>query len=150
MIWSEYVMLYNKHLAKTVEKQQLKQTRQFYLALADINLQLSTIHQRLSMKIDLASYEYASEYVNQYISYTTVWNLKFVYNLENPEVALLQIFHLRYIFSCEPEHLFKDDRAYFEEAKQCFAKINPFKPEKVDARYNDMLQYIESKKAGNQ
>ena len=143
-------MLYNKHLAKTVEKQQMKQTRQFYLSLADINLQLSTIHQRLSMKIDLAAYEYASEYVNQYISYTTVWNLKFVYNLENPEVALLQIFHLRYIFSCEPEHLFKDDRAYFEEAQQCFAKINPFKPEKVDARYNDMLQYIESKKAQNQ
>jgi hypothetical protein len=150
MIWSEFSMLYNKHLAKTVEKQHMRQTRQFYLALAEINLQLSTIHQRLSKKIDLSSYEYVTEYVNQYISYTTIWNLKFVYNLENPEVALLQIFHLRYIFNCEPEHLFKEERAYFEEAKECFAKVNPFKPEKVDTRYNEMLQYIETKKAEKQ
>lgn len=138
-------MLYNKHLAKTLEKQQQTQTRQFYHVLADINLQLSNIHHSILKKIDLSSYEYATEYVNQYISYTTIWHLKFVYNLENPEVALLQIFHLQYIFDNEPkDHLLKE-RAYFDEIKENFAIVNPFKPEKVDERYNTMLQFIESK-----
>ena len=72
MIWSEFSMLYNKHLAKTVEKQHMRQTRQFYLALAEINLQLSTIHQRLSKKIDLSSYEYVTVCKSIYFIYNNM------------------------------------------------------------------------------
>jgi hypothetical protein len=140
-------MLYNKHLAKSLEKQQVKQTRQFYHALAEVNLQYSEIHQILKKQIDISPYKFASDYVDQYISYTTIWNLKFVYNLENPEVALLQTFHIQYILDREPSDSLTKIRMLFEENSKKFFEINPFKQELVEKRYNDMLQFIQAKQA---
>ena len=135
-------MLYNRHVAKVLEKQQIKKTRQVYHALAEINLSLNSIHQAIMRHIDHDKYKYATEYVNHFISYTTVWNLKFVYNLENPEVALLQIFHLTYIFDNEPESKFTKERRELAQLKAYFSEINSFKPEKTAERYEQMIQYI--------
>jgi ribulose bisphosphate carboxylase small subunit len=135
-------MLYNKHAAKMLERQQSKKTRQVYHALAELNLSLNQIHKSIEHYIDHDKYKYATEYVDQYISYTTVWNLKFVYNLENPEVALLQIFHLTYIFENEHESNFMKERRELELLKEQFAKMNPFKQEKVEERYAKMVQFI--------
>ena len=135
-------MLYNQHVAKMLDKQQTKKTRQVYHALAEINLSLNTVHKLIMDYIDHDKYKYATEYVNQFISYTSVWNLKFVYNLENPEVALLQIFHLTYIFDNEPESLFIKERQELAQVKARFIEMNRFKQEKVAERYEKMLQYI--------
>ena len=64
--------------------------RKYYLSIADINSSLSKVHQAVMPHIDLEKYKYTTEYIHRYISYTSVWNLKFVVNLESPEVALLQ------------------------------------------------------------
>ena len=87
-------------------------------------------------------YKYATAYLDQFISYTSVWNLKFVYNLENPEVALLQIFHLTYIFDNEPESQFIKELQELTQLKARFIEMNRFKQEKVAERYEKMLQYI--------
>ena len=135
-------MLYNQHVAKMLDKQQTKKTRQIYHALAELNLSLNTIHKLIMNHIDHDKYKYATEYVNQFISYTSVWNLKFIYNLENPEVALLQIFHLTYIFENEPESKFIKERRELAQINARFIEMNRFKQEKVAERYEKMLQYI--------
>ena len=135
-------MLYNQHVAKMLDKQQTKKTRQVYHALAELNLALSAVHKSIVDYINHDKYKYATEYVDQFISYTSVWNLKFVYNLENPEVALLQIFHLTYIFDNEPKSQFIKERHELAQLNTRFIEMNQFKQEKVAERYEKMLQYI--------
>ena len=136
-------MLYNRHVAKILDRQQSKKSRQVYHALAELNLSLNEIHKSIEHYIDRDNYKYATEYVNQFISYTTVWNLKFVYNLENPEVALLQIFHLTYIFDNEDDLKFAKERRELAQLKAQFEAMNPFNKEKVAERYEKMIQYIQ-------
>ena len=135
-------MLYNQHVAKMLDKQQTKKTRQVYHALAELNLSLNAVHKSIMDHINYDKYKYATEYVDQFISYTSVWNLKFVYNIENPEVALLQIFHLTYIFDNEPESQFIKERQELTQIKARFIEMNRFKQEKVAKKKKKMLQYI--------
>ena len=139
-------MYSNKHVASSVEKQHLQNVRKYYLSIADINNALSNVHQAIMPHINLEKYTYATEYIHQYISYTSVWNLKFVVNLESPEVALLQIFHLNYIFSQEPVDCFTQERAILREKEQYFYSLKPYKEEHIEKRLQAMLNYIEKRK----
>ena len=139
-------MLSNKHVASSLEKQQLQNVLKYYLSIADINSTLSKVHQSVMPHIDLEKYKYATDYIHQFISYTSVWNLKFVANLESPEVALLQIFHLNYIFSQEPANCFTQERAILEEKEQYFYSLKPYKEEHIQKRMQTMLSYIEKRK----
>ncbi len=134
----------NKHMAKSLEKQHMRNVRKYYLSVADVNIALSKVHQAIMPQIDLEKYRFATEYIHQYISYTSVWNLKFVANLESPEVALLQIFHLHYIFNGEPADHFKKERTILAEQEQCFFDLKPYKAEHVEKRHQKMMDYIES------
>ena len=139
-------MYSNKHVASSLEKQHQKNVRKYYLSIADINSALSKVHQSVMPHIDLEKYKLATDYINQYISYTSVWNLKFVVNLESPEVALLQIFHLNYIFSQEPADCFTQERAILKEKEQHFYSLKPYKEEHIEKRLQNMLSYIEKRK----
>ena len=139
-------MYSNKHVASSVEKQHLQNVRKYYLSIGDINNALSNVHQALMPHIHLEKYKYATDYIHQYISYTSVWNLKFVANLESPEVALLQIFHLNYIFSQEPADRFTQERAILREKEQHFYSLKPYKEEHIEKRLQAMLSYIEKRK----
>ena len=134
----------NKHVARSLERQYLRNVRKYDLSVAEVNIALSKIHQAIMPHIDLEAYRLATEYIHQYISYTSVWNLKFVANLESPEVALLQIFHLDHIFKNEPADRFKKERAILAEQEQRFFDLKPYKPEHVEKRRQKMMDYIES------
>ena len=134
----------NKHAARSLERQYLRNVRKYDLSVAEVNIALSKIHQAIMSHIDLEAYRLATEYIHQYISYTSVWNLKFVANLESPEVALLQIFHLNHIFKNEPADRFKKERAILAEQEQRFFDLKPYKPEHVEKRRQKMMDYIES------
>lgn len=140
-------MYTNKQAAHSMEKQQMKAVRKYYLSISDINMKLSKIHQQIESQIDLNKYRYATEYIHQYISYTSVWNLKFVLNLESPEVALLQIFHLNYIFQHEPENNFIQQRQELEHVASDFFSLKPYKDEHIERRLQAMLNYIQGKQA---
>ncbi|WP_107941939.1 hypothetical protein MHH70_09630 [Metasolibacillus sp. FSL H7-0170] len=135
-------MQMNRHVAKSLERQQLKSMRRFYYAIAEINLILADIHKKIQSNIDEEKYQYATAYVNKYISYTSVWNIKFAYNLENPEVAMLQLFHLRYIFQHEPTIAFTQERQIVQQQQHAFDKLQLFRAEQLAARYETMLAYI--------
>ncbi|WP_042470459.1 hypothetical protein [Bacillus ndiopicus] len=135
-------MQMNRHVAKSLERQQLKSIRRFYYAIAEINLALADVHKKIQKNIDEAKYQYATAYVNEYISYTSVWNIKFAYNLESPEVAMLQLFHLQYIFQHESDAAFLQERQIVKEQQQAFDKLHLFEGTQLTARYEKMLEYI--------
>lgn len=138
-------MNYNQHVSKMIERQQTKKNRKIHHALAELNLALNELHRSIFSTLEVEKYKFATEYINQYISYTDVWNLKFVYNLENPEVALLQFFHLEYIFSHEPNTRYEKERTTLLQLKNDFKQLNPFKEDKMIERFKKMVDYIESK-----
>jgi hypothetical protein len=136
---------YNQHVSKMIERQQTKRSRKIHHALAELNLSLNELHRSILPTLEVDKYIYATEYVNTYISYTDIWNLKFVYNLENPEVALLQFFHLDYIFIHEPADRYVKERASLLQLKEDFKPLNPFKEDKMVERFKKMIEYIQSK-----
>ena len=133
-------------IAKSMERQHLKSVRKLSLQLVDINTALKDVHQQLARYIDEEKYEAATAYVNQYISHTHIWNIKFVCNLEDPEVALMQLFHLHYILSQEPAELYEELRAIVAEQKEKFMAITLYTPEHINNRHQKMLQFIENYK----
>ncbi len=134
----------DKYLEKSLEQLHIKNVRQFYSLIADINEELANLHKSIEHKIEKESYHLVTEYINQFISYTSVWNVKFVSNLENPEVAMLQIFHLDYIFQQESTEHFRCERAELIELKEKFRALEAFKNEHIELRKQKMLKYIAS------
>ena len=135
-------MFTNKHVAKSLESQHLKSTRKYYHSIADINLELMKVHRSIERYINKERYAAATSYVNQYISYTTIWNIKFVYNFENPEVVLMQLLHLNYILTNEPKDNFLDERQLVIQQEQKFKKLKPYRDEQIELRIEKMQQYI--------
>lgn len=140
----------NRHVAKSLERQQIRTIRRFYHAIAEINLALADVHSTINSTINKDKYKYATAYVDQYISYTSIWNLKFVYNIENPEVAMLQLLHLQYILQNEPAELFTKERGIVEEQWNCFNLHKPFKNEQILARQEKMMMYIATQESTNE
>ena len=119
----------SKEAALNLERQQLKHVRHYYRTLAEINVELSKIHKTIQFNINKEAY-------------TTVWNIKFIYNLENPEVALLQIYHLEYIFDHESEQLHLKERRIFSEQMELFMQITSYTKEHMQSRKKAILDYI--------
>lgn len=139
----------NKHVAKLIDRQHINKVKHFYKAIMNINIELANIHRKIEFEIDKEKYKYATEYVNQFISFTTIWNLKFVYNFDNPEVALLQLFHLEYIFDNEPKNRFRQERSDFTEQYDIFLKLNIYDAEHIKHRKELMLEYINKHQNNN-
>lgn len=138
-------MYTDKYVAKQMEKQYMKNLQKYYVTLGEINVALAKIHKQISPFIQHGKYERATAYINQYISHTTVWNLKFKMNLENPEIALLQIFHLEYIFKQERADQFSEEKAILKEQKKLFYSLQVFSEEHIEKRHHAMLSFIHNK-----
>ncbi len=111
----------------------------------EINMGLSEAHKSINKKIDAETYIHATEFAQQYISYTSIWNMKFSYNLESPEVAITQLLHLEYILGHEDASLFSKERAIFEEMKKLFNLYKPYTDDMIAQRKRKMQLYIEGK-----
>lgn len=140
------VMNTEKYVARSLEQLHIKKVRHLYRSIAEINLALANIHKGIERKIDKQKYRLVTDYINQFISYTSVWNVKFVYNLESPEVALLQIHHLDYIFEHEQNEHFISERASLKIQKEKFYQLNAFKLDHIKQRKEKMLHYIATNK----
>lgn len=136
-------LLVNKYAVKLNEHQQRLNSKKFYGTINDINIKLSKVHQSIAKKIDIQKYKPATDYVNQYISHTDVWNLKFLMNLENPEVAMLQIFNLEFIFAVEQNTSLDEERAIFEEQAELFYSLQVYSEEHIEKRKQKMYWTIQ-------
>lgn len=131
-----------KYNAQSVEQQHLRSTRKFYHSIADMNIELIKVHKVLERTINKQKYTALTAYVDQYISYTNIWNIKFVYNLENPEVVLMQLLHLHYILEREDAEQFHSLRRIVTEQQFKFDALRPYKEEQISLRKEKMLQFI--------
>lgn len=129
-------------VTKSMERQHLKSVRKLSLQIVDINTALKDAHLQLAPYIDEMKYEAATTYVNQYISHTHIWNIKFVCNLEDPEVALMQLFHLKHILDNEPAELYQDIRDILAEQRQRFMSITLYSDEHIQMRRAKMNDYM--------
>lgn len=130
-------------MAKSMERQHLKAVRKHSLQIVDINLALKDLHHQIAPHIDDAKYEAITSYVNQYISHTHIWNLKFACNLEDPEVALMQLFHLTYILDYEANTAFTTARTLLEQQRLKFRKITLYSDDHIQMRQEKMRHYIQ-------
>ncbi|WP_274308896.1 hypothetical protein [Solibacillus daqui] len=123
-------------------KSHLKTIRRYPLQIATLNENLKVLHDHIAPHIDETRYEAITSYANQYISHTHIWDLKFANNLENPEVALMQLFHLKFILASEPAHLHQSIRSNLEELTHKFRRITLYSDEQLKLREVKMLDYI--------
>ena len=117
-------------------------SRSVHKVMQEVNTELASVHKTIRESINHEQYIHATNFVEQYISYTSLWNLKFSYNLESPEVALLQLLHLDYIFKHELPTTFTKEREIFDKMQQLFHKYKPYSNELIEKRKQKMLEYI--------
>ena len=117
-------------------------SRSFHKVMLEVNTELARVHKTIKQYINLDQYIHATNFVEQYISYTSLWNLKFSYNLESPEVAFLQLLHLDYIFKHELPTAFTKEREVFHTMHQLFHEYTPYSDALIEKRKQKMLDYI--------
>ena len=123
-----------------------ERNRNMISVMKEVNIELAQIHKRLERQIDVNHYKHATNYVNQYVSYTSIWNMKFNYNIESPEVALLQCLHLYYILNNEHEETLQQERQTVDSMYKLFSKYKPFSDEQIIIRKQQMLRHIDEQK----
>ena len=124
--------------------------RNIISVIKEVNLAFANIHKKLHKQIDFQKYEHATNYVNRYVSYTDVWNLKFNYNIESAEVAVLQYLHLNYIFMHEHDDLLPEERKLVVEMFELFSLYKPFSNAQIEERKQKMYSFIEEQKKDSQ
>lgn len=118
-------------------------SRSVHKVMHEVNSELARIHKALGKHINLDQYIHATNFAQQYISYTSLWNMKFSYNMESPEVALVQLLHLDYIFKHELPTAFTKERELFYKMQQLFNEHKPYSGEMIEKRKQKMLDYIQ-------
>lgn len=136
-------MIINKYAARLTEQQERLNSKKFYGTINDINTKLSKVHRSIATKVDIEKYKPATDYLNQYISHTDLWNLKFSMNLENPEIAMLQIFNLEFIFAVEKNTPLEEEIATFEEQAKLFYSLGVYSDEHLEKRKQSMYWAIQ-------
>ena len=119
-------------------------SRSTHKVMQEVNTELSRVHKAIKNAINHDHYVHATNFVEQYISYTSLWNLKFSYNMESPEVAFLQLLHLDYIFNQELPTTFTKEREIFNTMHRIFHEHSPYSDEMIERRKQKMLDYINS------
>ncbi|MEG0260171.1 MAG: hypothetical protein RR651_09880, partial [Lysinibacillus sp.] len=79
----------NKDLARTLELQHKRTVKGLFLKIQELNNDSKLLLKRLEPHIDINHYQLAMDYVNKYVSHTSILNLKFITNLQNLEVLVL-------------------------------------------------------------
>lgn len=115
----------NKHASKLIDKGLQRKDREYYAKIEQFNIDAAILHRTLAQKIDLSTYTAITNYVNQYIAHTTIWNVKFYVNMQNLEVATMQLIHLEAIFANEHESLLSE-RNQFAELQQLFSTLSDY------------------------
>ena len=117
-------------------------SRSVHKVMQEVNTELARVHKTIKESINPEQYVHATNFVEQYISYTSLWNLRFSYNLESPEVALVQLLHLDYIFKHELPTTFTKEREVFNKMHRLFHEYTPYSNELMEKRKQKMLDYI--------
>lgn len=134
----------NKDLARTLEQQHKRSVRGLFLKIQDLNNNCTLLRKRLEPHIDLAVYKHAIDYINQFVSHTTILNLKFITNTQNLEVVVLHTLLLTYIVENEDSSTFEYEHKLLQGYIQEIFALNDHAKALYTNHQEKMLHYMES------
>ena len=134
----------NKHLARTLEQQHKRSVRGLFLKIQDLNNECLLLRKRLEQHIDLNLYKDAIAYVDQFVSYTTILNLKFVTNTQNLEVVVLHALLLEHIIENETGLSFEYENSLLQGYIQEILALNDHASTLFTNHKEKMLRYIDA------
>ncbi|MGE7947451.1 hypothetical protein [Lysinibacillus sp. NPDC093688] len=134
----------NKDLARTLEQQHKRSVRGLFLKFQDLNNNCTLLRKRLEPHIDLAVYKHAIDYVNQFVSHTTILNLKFITNTQNLEVVVLHTLLLAHIVENEDSYTFEYEQKLLQGYIHEIFALNDHAKALYTNHQEKMLHYIES------
>lgn len=134
----------NKDLARTLEQQHKRSVRGLFLKIQDLNNNCTLLRKRLEPQIDLVIYKNAIDYVNQFVSHTTILNLKFITNTQNLEVVVLHALLLAHILENEDHSAFEYEQHLLQEYILEIFALNDHAKALYTNHQEKMLHYIES------
>ncbi|WP_107948394.1 hypothetical protein [Lysinibacillus parviboronicapiens] len=134
----------NKHLARTLEQQHKRSIRGLFLKIQDLNNECTLLRKRLEPQIDLSIYKDAVDYVDQFVSHTSILNLKFITNTQNLEVVVLHALLLEHILHNETAHSFEYENQLLQGYIQEILALNDHASTLFTNHHEKMLYYIHS------
>ncbi|MFJ7951477.1 hypothetical protein ACIQZG_08110 [Lysinibacillus sp. NPDC096418] len=134
----------NKHLARTLEQQHKRSIKGLFLKVQDLNNKCTMLRKRIAEYVDLTLYNDAIDYVNKYVSHTSILNLKFTTNTQNLEVAVLHAILLKFIVTNETANSFDYEKKLLEGYIEELLALNDHAPTLFANHQEKMLQYITS------
>jgi len=134
----------NKDLARTLEQQHKRSVRGLFFKIQDLNNNCTLLRKRIEPHIDLAIYKHAIDYVNQFVSHTTILNLKFITNTQNLEVVVLHTLLLTYIVENEDSYTFEYEHKLLQGYIHEIFALNDHAKALYTNHQEKMLHYMES------
>lgn len=134
----------NKHLARTLEQQHKRSVRGLFLKIHDLNNECTILRKRIAEHVDLTHYNEAIDYVNKYVTHTSILNLKFITNTQNLEVVVLHAILLEFILTNESTQSFDYEKQLLEGYIKDILLLNDHAPILFANHKEKMLQYIAS------
>lgn len=134
----------NKDLARTLEQQHKRSVRGLFFKIQDLNNNCTLLRKRIEPHIDLAIYKHAIDYVNQFVSHTTILNLKFITNTQNLEVVVLHTLLLTYIVENEDSYTFEYEHKLLQGYIHEIFALNDHAKALYTNHLEKMLHYMES------
>ncbi|WP_341301427.1 hypothetical protein MHB44_02365 [Lysinibacillus sp. FSL H8-0500] len=133
----------NKHLARILEHQHKRSVRGLFLKMEEMNNNCTQLRKRLEPHIDFTQYQHAINYVNQFVSHTTILHLKFITNTQNLEVVVLHALLLDYMLETENKTSFEYENKLLQGYLQEIYTLNDHAKTLFTNHREKMLSYIE-------
>ena len=132
----------NKQASKLIDNRLKRKEKDYYDQIEAFNVEAAAIHKKLLLQMDIEIVAAVTNYVNTFISHTTIWYLKFKTNLQNLEVATLQLLHLHFIFEQLPEAQFLKERARFIALQDAFPALSEYAPKQYELHYAKIIALL--------
>lgn len=130
----------NKHASQLIDRGLQRKDKAQHMKIEKFNEEAAQLHKKLRPLIEEDVLLPVTTYVNNYISHTDIWTMKFKMNLENLEVATMQILHLTFLMP----HIEGHEREWsaFRELQQVFPTLSDFAEQQFALHYERVKKLV--------
>lgn len=133
----------NKHASQLIDNNLKRQDKEYYAKIEKFNEEAASLHKKLKPYATDALTP-VTQYVNDYISYTNIWQLKFQTNMQNAEVATMQMLHLTCLIAPLPKTFTREWKKFYE-LQQMFPTLSDFSEQQFELHYERVKKLLHKK-----
>lgn len=130
----------NKHASQLIDHNLQRKDKEYVMKIEKFNEDAASLHKKLRPFANEQAMQHVTDYVNQYISHTDIWTMKFKMNLQNAEVATMQILHLTFLMPQIEGH--EHEWAKFRELQEVFPTLSDFAEAQFSLHYERVKKLI--------